>query len=56
MDIDITYNNMKERKLPFNEWIKKQLTQKQVEERISKDNQEKLKYHKVIEERLKNKI
>ena len=36
MDIDITYNNMKERKLPFNEWVKKQLTVKEVEERLNK--------------------
>ena len=27
---------MKEKKLPFNEWVKKQLTQEQVEERLNK--------------------
>ena len=36
MDIDITYNNMKERKLPFNEWVKKQLTVEEVEKRLNK--------------------
>ena len=32
---------MKERKLPFNEWIKKQLTQEQVEKRLKNRRKQK---------------
>ena len=32
---------MKERKLPFNEWIKKQLTQEQVEKRLKNKTKQK---------------
>ena len=32
---------MKERKLPFNEWVKKQLTQEQVEKRLKNRRKQK---------------
>lgn len=41
-------------KLTFNEWIKKQLTQDQVDEQMD-EHLAKLKYHLIVQERLKKK-